>query len=242
MTWTVDVLSRVDFIGIPSLLITTTPSTLCMIVNMMSMMMMMMIMKVMLSCLHLRICANSFQDLFNLIHDINIKCDLIVILIVILLYSCGILMMAINKMKLLRIRHAHVWLGLMMLIIQFCLRSERNWPTRLLLSLPHPEFWLMMMMVWCQWWMWSGFLERKKIRKWSKWSVELCEFQSLSPCYLSKRPFSLWSSEPCILTVHPPNSYLGKKNPQKRLVQCSIVQCPPTQALLWSSHLLSMPT
>ena len=52
-------------------------------------------------------------------------------------------MIAINKMKLLRIRHAHVWLGLMMLIIQFCLRSERNWPTRLLLSLPHPEFWLM---------------------------------------------------------------------------------------------------
>ena len=91
MTWTVDVLSRVDFIGIPSLLITTTPSTLCMIVNMMSMMMMMMIMKVMLSCLHLRICANSFQDLFNLIHDINIRCDLIVIVIVIviLLYSCG---------------------------------------------------------------------------------------------------------------------------------------------------------
>ena len=151
-------------------------------------------------------------------------------------------MITMNKMKLLRIRHAHVWLGLMMLIIQFCLRSERNWPTRLLLSLPHPEFWLMMMMVWCQWWMWSGFLERKKIRKWSKWSVELCEFQSLSPCYLSKRPFSLWSSEPCILTVHPPNSYLGKKNPQKRLVQCSIVQCLPTQALLWSSHLLSMPT
>ena len=143
MTWTVDVLSRVDFIGIPSLLITTTPSTLCMIVNMMTMTMMMVIMKVMCSCLHLRICANSFQDLFNLIHDINIKCDLIVILIVILLYSCGILMMAINKMKLLRIRHAHVWLGLMMLIIQFCLRSERNWPTRLLLSLPHPEFWLM---------------------------------------------------------------------------------------------------
>ena len=63
MTWTVDVLSRVDFIGIPSLLITTTPSTLCMIVNMM---LMMMIMKVMLSCLHLRICANSFQDLLNL--------------------------------------------------------------------------------------------------------------------------------------------------------------------------------
>ena len=52
-------------------------------------------------------------------------------------------MIAINKMKLLRIRHAHVWLGLMMLIIQICLRSERNWPTRLLLSLPHPEFWLM---------------------------------------------------------------------------------------------------
>ena len=86
MTWTVDVLSRVDFIGIPSLLITTTPSTLCMIVNMM---LMMMIMKVMLSCLHLRICANSFQDLFNLIHDLDIKCDLIVIVIVILLYSCG---------------------------------------------------------------------------------------------------------------------------------------------------------
>ena len=85
--------------------------------------------------------------------------------------------------------------------------------------------------VWCQWWMWSGFLERKKIRKWSKWSVELCEFQSLSPCYLSKRPFSLWSSEPCLLTVHPPNSYLGKvpkKNPQKRLVFCCpIFNCPP---------------
>ncbi len=91
MTWTVDVLSRVDFIGIPSMVITNTPSTLCMIVNMMTTttMMMMMIMKVMFSCLHLRICANSFQDLFNLIHDLDIKCDLIVIVIVILLYSCG---------------------------------------------------------------------------------------------------------------------------------------------------------